>query len=429
MIWKDDLGEQFEKERSEIERLKSEHLESERLVGEYPELTIFQRIIRTIWRSILVGVFYTLTIFFLGTTLTRQGIPFPDLDKLGMNRLWFLGASILMGFVIGGISQIVHTSKPNHILTWTIFLFLNPLSISLESALLAPNLLAAQTLPSLMLVQFLGALVAGLLITFLFASSSKQIFGSYIHRPWSAWVRRITISIIITFVIFLLFSATNYPLVKKLYYDNYQFSLETPTFPLILTIQFMKAVLIVFSLIPMITTIGATKRFIAVMSGISLVVLGALGPFLQVSNLSMFLLLASSGSLFIQYFLIGIFVGFILGCPSKLEESGTTVVEYVRPKLQKGLGNTAEFFTKPFRVLDEAQPEAEKSKKPISKEPLQNNSEESPEGGIEIPKESVSETPPESSENEIPSSEIDTKEIPSNESQENSAETSAPNNS
>lgn len=323
-------------------------------LGETPQLTIFQRITRIIWRSILVGVAYTLTIFWLGTVLTHQGVPFPDLDKLGMNRLWFLGASIFMGFVIGAISQIVHTSKTNHILTWTIFLFLNPFSISLESALLAPDLLAASTLPSLMGVQFLAALVAGLLITFLFASSSQQVFGSYIHRAWSAWIKRIAVSIMITFIFFFLFSVTNYHLVQKLYFDNYQVRFDIPTLPVILTIQFMKAVLIVFSLLPMITTIGATKRFIAVMSGISLVVLGALGPFLQVSNLSMFLLLASSGNLFIQNFLIGIFVGFILGCPSKLEETGTTVVDYVRPKLRAGLTHTAGFFTKPFQVSEKA---------------------------------------------------------------------------
>ena len=366
-------------------------------MGERPPLTIFQRITGIIWRSILVGVAYTLMIFWLGTVLTRQGIPFPDLDKLGMNRLWFLGASVLMGFVIGGISQIVHTSKANHLLTWTIFLFLNPLSVSLESALLAPNLLPASSLPSLMLVQFWAAFIAGLLITFLFASSSKQIFGSYIHRSWGAWIRRIIISIAITFLILVLFSATNYPLVKKLYYDNYHVALDVPTFPVILTIQFMKALLIVFSLIPMITTIGATKRFIAVMSGISLVVLGALSPFLQVSNLSMFLLLASSGNLFIQYFLIGILVGFILGCPSQLEETGTTVADYMRPKLRKGLSNTAEFFTKPFQVSEETINKPEKTR--IQKEePKEAPKETTPENSKDSPVESPEETAENSSE-------------------------------
>ena len=65
-----------------------------------------------------------------------------------------------MGFVIGAISQIVHTSKPNHIMTWTILLFLNPFSVTLESAFLAPGLLNAVTIPALMLVQFVAALVA-----------------------------------------------------------------------------------------------------------------------------------------------------------------------------------------------------------------------------------------------------------------------------
>ncbi len=365
-------------------------------LGETPQLTIFQRITRIIWRSILVGVAYTLTIFWLGTVLTHQGVPFPDLDKLGMNRLWFLGASILMGFVIGAISQIVHTSKPNHILTWTIFLFLNPFSISLESALLAPNLLTASTLPSLMLVQFLAALVAGLLITFLFASSSKQIFGSYIHRAWSAWIKRITVSIMITFLLFFLFSATNYHLVQKLYFDNYQVRFDIPTLPVVLTIQFMKAVLIVFSLLPMITTIGATKRFIAVMSGISLVVLGALGPFLQVSNLSMFLLLASSGNLFIQNFLIGIFVGFILGCPSKLEETGTTVVDYVRPKLREGLTNTAGFFTKPFQVSEKAVTDPEPTQTPQNESAQDLN--ETPPENPDAPEESSTDSTDQSAE-------------------------------
>ena len=75
----------------------------------------------------------------------------------------------------------------------------------------------------------------------------------------------------------------------------------------------MRAFLIVLSLIPMVITIGATKRFIAVICGITLVVLGSLSPFLQVSNLSMFLLLASSGGIFLQNFLIGLLGGFCDG--------------------------------------------------------------------------------------------------------------------
>jgi hypothetical protein len=110
-------------------------------------------------------------------------------------------------------------------------------------------------------------------------------------------------------------------------------------------------------------------------------VLGALGPFLQVSNLSMFLLLASSGKIFLQNFLIGIFVGFILGCPSQLEESGTTMVDYVRPKLRKGLSNTAEFFTKPFQPSEDKQPEP-------TKNPQEDPKESSPQTPPEAPKES-----------------------------------------
>jgi hypothetical protein len=321
------------------------------------EFSIVDKIVGTVWRSIVIGAAYTLTTFYLGPLLTRQGIPFPELEKLGISKLWFLGASIMMGFVIGAISQIVHTSKPNHVLTWTVLLFLNPFAVSLESAVLAPDLLNAATIPAVMLVQFAAALVAALLITFLFASSSKQIFGSYIHRPWSSWTIRFSFCIGIVLLLYSLLSATDYHLINKLYYDNYQVTLELPDAAVIFAIQFMKALLIVLSLIPMIITIGATKRFIAVMSGISLVVLGAVSPFLQVSNLSMFLLLASSGKLFLQNFLIGLCAGFILGCPSKLEEEGISVTDYLRPILRQGLANTGRFFTQPLQWIHETKSE------------------------------------------------------------------------
>jgi hypothetical protein len=191
----------------------------------------------------------------------------------------------------------------------------------------------------------------------------------------------------------------------------------------------MQAFIIVFSLIPMIITIGATKRFIAVMSGLSLVVLGALGPFLQVSNFSMFLLLASSGKIFLQNFLIGILAGFILGCPSQLEESGTTVIEYVRPKLKKGLSNTTEFFTKPFKDSDDIQTEDKKNPKPKLKEASKDNSDESPAENSKPSTENTNEISPESPESGTPTDTTDTQEIPSDESPENSQEISAPDNS
>jgi hypothetical protein len=255
-----------------------------------------------------------------------------------------------MGFVIGAISQIVHTSKPNHILTWTILLFLNPFSLCMECAVLAPESLAAETIPAVMLTQFAAALLAAILITFLFASSSKQIFGSYIHRPWRVWIMRFAICIIFSLLLYSLLNPTDYRLINKLYFDNFQITLKLPTTEVILAIHFMKSLLIVLSLIPMIVTIGATKRFIAVISGITLVVLSALSPFLQVSNLSMFLLLASSGKIFLQNFLIGILVGLIMGCPSKLEADGISTVQFLRPVLREALKNNADFFKSLFTL-------------------------------------------------------------------------------
>jgi hypothetical protein len=312
------------------------------------ELSVFERIVGIVWRSIIVGTAYTLTTFCLGALLAKQGIPFPDMDKLGMSKMWFLGSSVLMGFVIGAISQIVHTSKLNHIMTWTILLFLNPFSVTLESAFLAPELLTVATIPALMIVQFVAALVASLLITFLFSSNSKQSFGSYFHRPGAVWTMRFSICLGITLLIYSLLSATNYHLISKLYHDNYQISLAMPTAEVIFAIEFMRALLVILSLIPMVITIGATKRFIAVICGITLVVLGILSPFLQVSNLSMFLLLASSGKIFLQNFLIGLLVGFVLGHPSRLEEDGISVTDYLRPVFREALENNVNFFQEKF---------------------------------------------------------------------------------
>ena len=335
---------------------------------EETEPTISDRIVGIIWRSILVSSAYTLTTFGLGTVMTKYGIPFPDMTKLGMSRSWFLVASIIMGFVIGAISQIVHTSKANHIMTWTILLFLNPFSVALESAVIAPQLLPAASIPSLMLVQFIAALITAILITFLFASSSEQVFGTYIHRPWSAWTMRFSICVGLALLLCSFLGATNYHLITKLYHDNYQIALALPTAEVVFAIQFMKALLIVLSLIPMIVTIGATKRFIAVMSGITLVVLGSLSPFLQLSNLSMFLFLASSAKIYLQNFLIGILAGFILGCPSKLENEGISMIEYLRPRLRQGLTNTDQFFTRPFQLIHPAELEKNETSYEASKD-------------------------------------------------------------
>lgn len=311
---------------------------------EEPPKSISERIFGIIWRSIVIGFVYTFTTFFCGDLLAKQGMPFPDMAELGMSKSWFLGAAVLMGFVVGAISQIVHTSKPNHIMTWTVLLFLNPFSVTLESAFLAPEILKGPAIPALMLVQFTAALVAAIFITFLFASSSRQPFGSYFHRPWAAWGMRISISIGIALLLYCLLGTTDYRLIPELYYQNYQVRIAPPTVDVVFGIEFIRAILVVLSLVPMIITIGATKRFIAVICGISLVVLGSISPFLQVSNLSMFLLLASSGRIFLQNFLIGLFTGALLGYPSKMEAEGKSIVEFLRPILREALANNRDFF-------------------------------------------------------------------------------------
>ncbi len=303
-------------------------------IEEY-EPTISDRVLGIIWRSILVGCAYTITVFAIGTILAKVGIPFPNTGSLSNSKLWFLGSSILMGFVIGGISQIVHTSKLNHFMTWALLLFLNPLSVTIETAFLAPSLLPVQTIPAVMLAQFAASLVASLLITLMFSSSSRQNFGPYFKRSSSSWIMRIMICMGIALLLYCFLGATDYKLIPQLFYDSYQINLNIPAVEVIFAIEFIKAFLIVLSLIPLIMTVGATKRFIGVICGLTLIILGCISPFLQVSNLPMFLLLASSGKIFLQNFFIGMITGAVLGNPSRIETEGISMIDYIRPPLKE----------------------------------------------------------------------------------------------
>jgi hypothetical protein len=274
----------------------------------------FNRISGIFWRSLIVGIGYTLVLLIAGRIAPVPGTALPEAHG-GGSVLWtsFL-PGILIGLTLGTVASQTAASRLRHFFIWSCVIFLNLVSVILEGAFFAPDLVSG-AIPSLIFQQLLAALVTAVLVSILFAPSNKiQVSSTRLKRPWHAWVWRFVVSSLSYIVFYFIFGAVNYALVTKPYYETHVGSLAVPAPQVVLMVESIRAPLIVLSMLPLVLTLRTTKRRLAIMCGIILFVVGGVVPLmLRVNMLPLFLLVASAWEIFFQNFLTGVVVAVLLG--------------------------------------------------------------------------------------------------------------------
>jgi hypothetical protein len=147
----------------------------------------------TIGKSLLIGVGYMIALL-TGTMIVRSlGLSLPEAKNTQTFLIWTLAGGTIMGLFLGPIATSMAASKIRHIVVWSNVIFFNLISVAIEGRFFAPEM-AGNSLQGSIIRQLLAAVVAGWLITILFAPKQSAVAISVPQRSFFSWAWRFLIS-------------------------------------------------------------------------------------------------------------------------------------------------------------------------------------------------------------------------------------------
>jgi hypothetical protein len=271
----------------------------------------------TIWRSILVSIGYCSTLIAVGVIGSVLGIRTASGPGSESILVWLLFSGMLMGLFLGPLAAQMHISRGRHFLLWASVIFFNLSSVAIEGALFAPKLVPVPV-RVLFIQQLLASAVAAILITRLFSLSGQSalFMESLRRRPWTSWAWRFVVGSLSYLLFYYVFGTISYNLVTKPYYDSHTSGLTVPSGGLVLATESIRAPLMVLSAVLFVFSLEATKRRLALITGLMLFWIGGVVPLLlQVNALPLPFLLASGVEIFFQNFLTGVVTALLFWTP------------------------------------------------------------------------------------------------------------------
>ena len=271
--------------------------------------TIFQSFLK----SLLVGAVYVIALFLGSMIVSVVGLSLPEAkDALG-KLIWSFAGGAIAGFCLGPIVASMPVTRTRHFIVWGSLMFLNLASVAIEGFFFAPEMVG-NTLPSLIIQQFLASLAAAWIITALFAPKESAAPVTAVHRSIFSWMWRFPISALTYVFFYFVFGAANYIFVTKPYYDTHASGLAVPAVSVTLTAEIIRGTLITLSILPFLLTMHTDKKRIALQTGFMLFAIGGVVPLtMQVGVLPLFLLAASAVEIFFQNFSTGVVITRLLG--------------------------------------------------------------------------------------------------------------------
>lgn len=269
----------------------------------------------TLWRSLLVALIYTAATALSGA-LVMQGIEAPRASQA--SPAFLLVTTFLSGFllaaVLGPVAAHLTASRLRAIAIWVSLVFLNGASVILEGYFFAPGLLPGVLVPRVLVLQAFSSLVAATALAFFFPSPTTGQPQRAKRTP-PGWVGRFAASAAAYLLFYYFFGAINYALVTGPYYEAHG-GLAVPPPGTVIAVASVRAVLIIFSLLPLIRSLNASRKGAALLCGFLLFAIGGLLPLLsQTAALPPGLLIASGMEIFFQNFLTGALAALLLTRP------------------------------------------------------------------------------------------------------------------
>lgn len=269
-----------------------------------------------VWRALVVAIGYTVALVVSGMVLGMLGLLQGNMNADAAPAfLWMFLGAVIMGLTLGIVVPRLPASAVRHVVVWTVLLFANIGSVVIEGYFFVPDLVT--NVWATVAQQFLPCLVTAVLAYWLFALRPAATPTLTLHRAWYHWLWRYALSAAAYLGAYWLFGSLNFALVTRPYYEALGSPLAVPDPQITLQAELIRAVLIVFSVLPFLLTAQMPIRRLAVWSGLLLFVIGGIVPLTwQAGTLALPLLLASAVEIFCQNFTTGVAAALLLGWPT-----------------------------------------------------------------------------------------------------------------
>lgn len=304
-------------------------------------MEIFSRILGIIWKSLLIGAIYTGTIIIFINLHSLLPLSIFQMGTLNIDKTSLFCYALLLVFFVGAIAGNVPTSRIHHFLVWGFILFFNLAGITLEEILFAPTVFPVHWLPALLLMQAVLSLITSIFVTFLFADNWFRPFGAYFHRSWASWTWRFFGGSFSYLLIYFIFGAINSLWITDPSQSSNQAAIEPQV---ILIAELLRGPLTVLSLLPLIITVRVSKRYLTVICGLILSLVGGVLLQMQSSIFPEYSPAINPLIYLIQNFLTGVIIGLLMGYTSEAETGGVSVFEVILVKFQEIFNRCQEFF-------------------------------------------------------------------------------------
>ncbi len=284
------------------------------------------------WRSILVALGYFFGILLAGVVSAILGAQAPSGASSGAAMLWFVVASIAMGFILCQIALRLSLARWQHFILWWSVIFFNMGSVAIEGKYFVPDLVPLP-LSTLFAQQLFASASAALVITLTCAKKGQQVswLAALQARPWLSWMWRFLLSAFSYLTFYFIFGSLNYSWVTRPYYESHAGGLTAPAPQVVLLAELVRAPLIVLSILLFLLSERGTKRELMRKAGWVLFAVGGIVPIIiQMGSLPFFLLTASTVEILCQNFLTGVVSAWLLGVEKNQTEFSflSKVAEY-----------------------------------------------------------------------------------------------------
>jgi hypothetical protein len=170
--------------------------------------------------------------------------------------------------------------------------------------------------------QLVASASAAIMVMLLFASIGPSVSWTSVlrTRPWHSWLWRLIASASSYLLFYFIFGALNYSLITKPYYDTHAGGLTAPAPEIVFMIEPIRGVFIIFLVLLFLLSFRGTKRQTVIMIGwLLFAIVGIVPLVLQVRMLPLFLLAASAVEIFLQNFLTGAVVAWLMSIEDPVE--------------------------------------------------------------------------------------------------------------
>jgi hypothetical protein len=271
-------------------------------------------------RSLIVGLVYALASLLVSVLLGSIGRVAPSTDNF---LIWIFTGTI----VCLSLSPIIlHSTWPRSktiFAVWAVLALVRSLGLGIEGFLFKPTS-ASGAVAGAIFGLFVSLLVAWLCVLLVMPAGQREDEYRQSGRRLRGWVWRVLLVGFAYFLFYFVFGATNALLYTLSFYkDNPQYGLSLPAPGVIFMAQSIRGPLFGLGSLFIVRAASASRRALALWTGLLLFVVGGAAPYIETTFRSMPLgfNLATLTEVFLQNFLTGVVAVYLYRSRSTAERS------------------------------------------------------------------------------------------------------------